>query len=159
MKRLALLIVAVLVFSACSDETEPTVTPTSPTPTQATTSPSPTGGTTVAVASSSLGSILVDGEGRTLYVFLRDTGTTSTCEGDCAATWPPLTATGTPQAGTGANASLLGTSQRADGGAQVTYNGHPLYYFASDAAAGDTNGQGIGGIWYVVSPAGEAIKS
>ena len=99
-------------------------------------------------------------KGNTLYVFLQDTGDTSTCTGDCAATWPALIAKGEVKAGGGGGVdeSLLGTSARDDGTMQVTYNGHPLYYFSGDQAPGDTNGQGIGDIWFVVSPAGDAIK-
>ena len=93
-------------------------------------------------------------------MFLQDTGDTSTCTGDCAATWPALVAKGEVKAGGGGGVdeSLLGTSARDDGTMQVTYNGHPLYYFSGDQAPGDTNGQGIGDIWFVVSPAGDAIK-
>jgi predicted lipoprotein with Yx(FWY)xxD motif len=110
---------------------------------------------TVAVTSSDLGDILVDGAGRTLYVFDNDTSATSTCYDDCAANWPALT--GQAQAGEGADASLLGTSEREDGATQVTYADHPLYYFAGDGGPGETNGQGVGGIWWVVAPDGSAI--
>ena len=113
-------------------------------------------GATVELATSDLGEILVDAEGRTLYLFTRDTGPESTCEGDCASTWPPLTTDGEPTAGDGIDAEL-GTTTRPDGTEQVTIAGHPLYFFANDEAAGDTNGQGIGGVWYVVGPDGEAI--
>ena len=106
-----------------------------------------------------LGTVLVDGSGRTLYLFESDTGSTSTCTGTCAGTWPAMTTTGDPTAGMGASASMLGTTTRDDGSTQVTYNGHPLYRFAGDQAPGDTNGQGVGGIWWVVSPAGDPIES
>ena len=159
MKRLAIVLLAVVLLSACSEDTEPTVTPTSPAATQTTSSPTPTTEPSIAVASSSLGDIVVDGQGRTLYLFMRDTGGTSSCTGGCATTWPPHVVTGTPQAGEGVNASLLATTSRDDGSTQVTYNGHPLYRFANDTAPGDTKGQGIGGNWFVVSPAGEAIQS
>jgi len=112
-------------------------------------------------ASSPDGQILVDGAGRTLYLFQADTGTTSACTGACAVAWPPETTTGTPTA-TGLTASDVGTSPRADKSTQVTYNGHPLYYFAHDAKAGDINGQGVnafGGAWYLVSPSGAAITT
>jgi predicted lipoprotein with Yx(FWY)xxD motif len=118
-------------------------------------------GTTVAVKSSKLGTILVDGSGRTLYLFERDTGTTSTCSGACATGWPPYTTSGAPQAGSGASASLLGTTTRSDGKTEVTYHGHPLYYFAGDAKPGDTNGQGVkafGAEWYVLSAAGNKLE-
>jgi predicted lipoprotein with Yx(FWY)xxD motif len=162
MKRLALVsLVAVLAFTACGGDTEPTTIPTTPAPTQSTpaSTPTQTASGTVNVASSSLGSILVDAQGRTLYLFMNDTAGKSNCSGGCATNWPPLEATGAPTGGTGVDASLLGTTQRDDGKSQVVYNQHPLYHFAADAAAGDTKGQGVGGNWYVVSPAGEPITS
>jgi predicted lipoprotein with Yx(FWY)xxD motif len=123
------------------------------------------GGTsaTVSVASSSgLGEILVDSQGRTLYLFEKDTGTKSTCSGGCAVAWPPLRASGKPTAGGGAKASLLGRTPRSDGKPQVTYNGHPLYTYQGDGGPGDTSGQGnpgFGAPWYVLSPAGNAITT
>lgn len=113
------------------------------------------GAATVEVANSDLGDILVDGEGMTLYVFENDTDENSTCYDDCEANWPPLT--GEPTAGEGADESLLGTSEREDGTTQVTYAGQPVYYFAGDQSAGDTNGQGVGDLWWVVGADGEAI--
>jgi predicted lipoprotein with Yx(FWY)xxD motif len=116
--------------------------------------------TTIAVATSKLGQILVDGNGMTLYLFVADTGTTSTCYTSCATIWPPVLTTGAPQAGTGASASLLGTTTRTDGKIEVTYAGHPLYYFVQDKTAGDTTGQGVnsfGALWWVLSPSGAAI--
>jgi len=98
---------------------------------------------TVGVANSGLGKILVDSQGRTLYLFQKDSGTTSTCAGACASDWPPLMANGKPTAGSEASASMLGTSTRSDGKPQVTYNGHPLYLYVGDQKAGDTNGQGV----------------
>ena len=116
---------------------------------------------TVGVAkNASLGNILVDSQGRTLYLFRADKGTKSACSGECAVDWPPLRASGKPTAGSGVTASKLGTSPRSDGQAQVTYDGHPLYRFANDHKAGDATGQGLnafGGAWYVLSPAGSAI--
>ena len=117
---------------------------------------------TVSVANTGLGNILVDSHGRTLYLFEKDSGTTSTCSGGCATAWPPLRASGKPTAGSGAKASLLGTTPRSDGKPQVTYNGHPLYGYQGDSKAGDTNGQGINGFgapWYVLSPSGNAITA
>ncbi len=117
-----------------------------------------TGGTTLtglAVAQNAkLGPIVTDSNGRTLYAFTNDTSSTSTCTGSCAQTWPPALASGTPQGGSGVTASMIGTSARSDGGTQVTYNGHPLYYFSGDSAPGDTNGQGVAGKWFTVSPDG-----
>ena len=117
---------------------------------------------TVRVANSSLGSILVDSSGRTLYLFKADSGTKSACSGACAAAWPPLRAAGKPTAGSGAKAALLGTTPRSDGAAQVTYNGHPLYLYVADKKPGDVTGQAIvafGAAWYVVSPTGQQITS
>lgn len=111
---------------------------------------------TVAVASTELGDVLVDGEGRTLYLFDNDSEGSSACSGDCAARWPPLI--GEPSAGDGADASLLGTIERDDGTVQVTYAGHPLYRFAADSAPGDTQGQAVGDVWWVVAPDGEAVR-
>jgi predicted lipoprotein with Yx(FWY)xxD motif len=107
------------------------------------------------VASSDLGDILVDGDGNTLYVFEPDAQGASTCYDSCEGNWPPLV--GDVAAGDGVDGSLLGTAARTDGTDQVTYNGWPLYYFAHDAAPGDVNGQGVGDVWYVVSPAGDAV--
>ena len=118
---------------------------------------------TVGVADDgSLGKILVDSQGRTLYLFQKDSGTKSACSGACASAWPPLRASGKPTAGSGAKASLLGTTPRSDGKPQVTYNGHPLYGYQGDSKAGDTNGQGINGFgapWYVLSPTGNEITA
>lgn len=122
---------------------------------------SATGAAVLKTAASPEGQILVDGSGRTLYLFRADTGTTSTCVGACAVAWPPDTTVGAPQQ-TGLTASLLGSSTRADKSVQVTYAGHPLYRFANDAKAGDVNGQGVtafGGTWYVVGPDGAAITT
>jgi len=114
----------------------------------------------VDVAKTPLGRILVDSKGITLYDFPPDKGTTSVCYGACAALWPPLTTKGKPIAGPGVRASLLGTTRRKDGKLEVTYNGHPLYYFVSDRKPGQTTGQGLnqfGGPWWVLSPAGKEI--
>jgi predicted lipoprotein with Yx(FWY)xxD motif len=117
---------------------------------------------TVSVANTGLGKILVDSQGRTLYLFAKDSGTKSTCSGGCAAAWPPLRASGKPTVGSGATASLIGTTPRSDGKPQVTYDGHPLYGYQGDSKAGDTNGQGItgfGAAWYVLSPTGNEITT
>jgi predicted lipoprotein with Yx(FWY)xxD motif len=116
---------------------------------------------TVAVGNSGLGNILVDSQGRTVYMFGADSGTTSACTGACAAAWPPVQATGTPTAGNGANTALVAITSRSDGTNQVTYNGHPLYTFTGDHQPGDTNGQGLvafGGTWSALSPAGVPIS-
>ena len=119
-------------------------------------------GAVVAVAGSPLGQLLVDGSGRTLYLFEADTSTSSTCYGPCAQAWPPLLSTGTPTAGTGANAADLGTTTRNDGKAEVTYHGHPLYYYVGDGKPGDTTGQALnqfGAKWYVLAPSGDKIDN
>ncbi len=107
------------------------------------------------------GTALVDGAGRALYLFEADNGTTSNCNGQCAQVWPPMLVGGMEPSPSGdVHATLLGTTTRADGTKQVTYNGHPLYYFMGDKAPGDARGQGInrfGGGWYVVDPAGNKI--
>jgi predicted lipoprotein with Yx(FWY)xxD motif len=119
-----------------------------------------TRGATVKIAGSSLGRILVDSKGITLYDFVKDKGTTSVCYGACAALWPPLLTTGKPVAGPGVRASLLGTTKRKDGKLEITYGGHPLYYFVTDRKPGQTTGQGVnqfGGPWWVLSAAGNEI--
>ena len=118
---------------------------------------------TVGVASNgALGKILVDSQGRTLYLFQADHGTKSACSGPCAAAWPPLRATGKPVAGSGISAARLTTVPRSDGNRQVVYNGHPLYRFANDQKPGDASGQAVnafGASWFVVSPAGTTITT
>jgi predicted lipoprotein with Yx(FWY)xxD motif len=116
---------------------------------------------TVKIAKTSLGNVLVDSKGRTLYLFGADTGTTSTCTGACATNWPPARVTGTPTAGKGALAALVGTTTRTDGKPQVTYNGHPVYRFIGDKKAGDTNGEGLtafGGTWSALGSAGTKVS-
>ena len=116
------------------------------------------GATTVALAKSRLGRILVDGKGITLYDFVKDKGGASSCYGACAALWPRLITKGKPHAGPGVRASLLGTTKRKDGKLEVTYGGHPLYYFVSDRKPGQTTGQGInqfGAPWWALSAAGK----
>ena len=115
---------------------------------------------TLGVASNGLGQVLVDREGRTLYLFARDSGTISTCTGACAVNWPPLQVRGTPLVGTGTKPSDVGTTARPGGNKQVTYSGHPLYTFVNDKKPGETNGEGIdafGGSWFAVSPAGKKV--
>ncbi len=177
-RRIVMVVAALtLVAAACGDAADGTTTTTSVDEPAATTTapeeqPAPTTTTTAAaapttvaapaglvvqVATGALGDHLVDGDGNTLYLFTPDAqGDTSACTGDCAETWPPLA--GEAAAGDGADAALLGTITRDDGATQPTYNGWPLYYFAADAAPGDANGQGIGDVWWVIDPAGNAIQ-
>jgi predicted lipoprotein with Yx(FWY)xxD motif len=117
---------------------------------------------TVKTQNGPLGSVLADGSGRALYLFAADTGSTSTCFGACAAAWPPLTANGSVSATGDAASSDVATITRSDGTKQVTYAGHPLYYFAGDSGAGQTNGQGINGFgarWWLVAPSGQKITT
>lgn len=118
------------------------------------------GGTTVKIRNSALGRILVDSKGLTLYDFPKDRGIVSSCYGACAALWPPLLTTGKPHAGPGVHQSLLGTTKRNDGKFEVTYAGHPLYYFVTDRKPGQLTGQALnqfGAPWWVLTPAGKEI--
>ncbi|HEV3321056.1 MAG TPA: hypothetical protein VG147_02560 [Solirubrobacteraceae bacterium] len=118
-------------------------------------------GTAIATAHTKLGTILVAGPKHlTVYLFAADTGSSSTCSGACAQVWPPVTTTGTPKAEGEAVAADLGTTTRSEGTKQVTYKGHPLYWYVSDSQAGDTTGQGVqsfGAAWWVLSPSGSEI--
>jgi predicted lipoprotein with Yx(FWY)xxD motif len=152
----ALIPLAALTVAACGGGGTPTAT-TAPAAHRTTSKAS----ATVGVATSALGKILVDSKGRTLYLFKADKGTKSTCFGACAAAWPPLRANGRPTVGSGAKRSLIGSTARSDGKSQDTYNGHPLYLYAGDQKAGDTNGQAINGFgapWFVLTPGGTQIS-
>jgi predicted lipoprotein with Yx(FWY)xxD motif len=116
---------------------------------------------TISLRKTAVGKVLVAANGRTLYLFTADKSGKSKCYGQCAAFWPPLIA-GKPSVGAGLKASKLGTTKRRNGKLQVTYAGHPLYFFAEDKKAGQIKGQGFvhfGGSWWVVSAAGMSIKS
>jgi len=120
--------------------------------------PSPV--TSIAVAGSRLGPVVVDGAGRTLYVFERDIPDTSTCYDSCAAAWPPLLSTGAPVAGSNVDPAAVGTAMRSNGSAQVTYHGRPLYLFTGDRQPGDTTGQALdafGARWYAVDADGAEV--
>jgi predicted lipoprotein with Yx(FWY)xxD motif len=129
-------------------------------PTKSSASPS---AAIVDLRGSKLGQTLVDGQGRTLYLFEADKAGKSECNGACTSAWPPYLSNGTPHAGTGVTGALLGTSIRGDGGGtQVTYRGHPLYYYAGDNRPGDAAGQGLnqfGARWYVLAPGGNKIDT
>jgi predicted lipoprotein with Yx(FWY)xxD motif len=155
-RLLALGIGLTAILAACSGSGA-SAAPSAAAPSAEASAPAPAAAATVALADSALGKILVDSEGKTLYMFTKDEGGTPTCYDDCAANWPALVVTGDATAGDGVTAALT-TVARTDGGAQVKAGEYPLYYFAADAAAGDTNGQGIGGFWYVVGADGEPIK-
>ena len=152
----AVLVLAVLAVAGCGGGGNKASAPSSP--------PKTANGVaaTVSAVNASLGSILVSSQGRTLYLFSKDSGTKSNCSGACAVNWPPLRANGKPTVGNGAKASIVSTSARSDGKPQVTYNGHPLYLFKGDSKPGDTNGEGLnafGGSWFAVSPAGTRVSA
>lgn len=117
---------------------------------------------TVATAHGQYGTYLTADGGRSVYLWSADTGSSSTCSGACASAWPPVLTQGAPKAGSGATAADLGTTARSDGTTQVTYKGHPLYYFAGDSSSGQTAGQGsngFGATWWLVAPAGTPIMA
>jgi predicted lipoprotein with Yx(FWY)xxD motif len=108
------------------------------------------------------GAHLVGQGGRAIYLWAADKGNMSTCSGACAQSWPPVLTTGTPKRSGAVKSSLLGTTKRADGSTEVTYRGHPLYYYAGDTSSGSTTGQGstsFGAPWWLVSPSGAEITS
>ncbi|WP_198145372.1 hypothetical protein [Frankia sp. EAN1pec] len=150
--------------AAGSATTATTSSAPAPSPTS---TPASGGGTTsgpaatLDVSTSQFGTILVDGGGRTLYLFEADRGSASVCSQDCATAWPPYVVSQVPEAGSEVTASEIGTTTRVDGTLQVTYHGHPLYYFAKDTTAGAVMGQGIdkfGGKWFAVGPDGNPIE-
>jgi predicted lipoprotein with Yx(FWY)xxD motif len=120
----------------------------------------PATGTTIDVADSQYGSILFDSDQQAIYLFDKETSDTSECYGDCAAAWPPVLTDGDPQAGNGIDAKLLGTTERDDGSTQVTYGGHPLYYYVDDGPGQVLchNVEEFGGLWLVVTPSGDAVQ-
>lgn len=127
---------------------------------QTSSNPSGEGGASVVSVASvpKLGKVIVDSKGFTLYDFHKDKGTKSACYGACAGVWPPLTTSGAPKAGEGAQASQLGTTKRSDGTVQVTYAGHPLYTYTADTKPGEVNGNDFssyGAQWYALKPSGE----
>lgn len=116
----------------------------------------------ISTAKTSLGTVVVDGSGRTLYLFAKDIGPKSTCSGACATDWPPVAASSTPATAGGIPASALSLIHRSDGRQQVALDGHPLYAYAGDQAAGQVNGQGLdafGAKWFTLSPAGKRITA
>ena len=160
------LMIVALAVTACSSGTSNKVTSESSRPTTAVTSAARATPAAPAAASMSvhtaagLGAVLVDASGRTLYLFEKDRGSTSSCSGQCAQVWPPFTSVGPSAAGAGASAALVATSRRTDGTSQVTYAGHPLYYYVNDQQPGQTNGQGLnqfGAKWYVLSAKGTKV--
>ena len=131
-------------------------------PSSAAASGSGSGATVIKTASSSGNTFLTDGSGRAVYLWTKDTGGMSACTGACAGAWPPVTTTGTATASGSAKSSDLGTITRSDGSKQVTYNGHPLYYFSGDTGPGTATGQGSDGFgakWWLVAPAGSDVTA
>jgi predicted lipoprotein with Yx(FWY)xxD motif len=129
--------------------------------TQRTAPPASASGASVVIRQTGLGKTLVDGAGRTLYLFEKDSGTRSACYGACAMVWQPFTTSSRPAAGSGADAAKGGTTRRRDGAMQVTYGGHPVYFYTPDTKPGDTKGEGLnqfGAEWYVLSPAGKKVE-
>lgn len=157
----AICAIAIAGLAACGSSDDSSTTASSPaSSTTASSSPAKTAGAAEIDIddNADLGQILVDADGNTVYLFEADEGTKSTCSGACAQAWPPVLTKGEPGAGTGADASLLGTTKRSDGSTEVTYAGHPLYYYAGDHAPGDTNGHDVdqfGAEWYALTPSGD----
>jgi predicted lipoprotein with Yx(FWY)xxD motif len=157
-----------LLAAACSSAASSTPAASSSTPASASTpssapasgGASASGATVITTASSSAGTFLTSGSGRAIYLWAKDTSGMSACTGACASAWPPVT--GTATAAGSAKASDLGTITRSDGTKQVTYDGHPLYYFVGDSGPGTASGQGsdnFGAKWWLVSPAGSDITA
>ena len=117
----------------------------------------PAAAPSVRLAQTKLGRILVDGQGRTLYLYMKDRGTKSACSRRCMAVWPPAVVSGAPVAGPGVAAAKLTTTRGADNGRQLVYNGHPLYTLSADVRPGQINGEGFLGTWFVVSAEGKRI--
>ncbi len=147
--------------SAYPSESEKTASTAATTP-ATTTTPASGGGVTVTVKhASKLGTILAVGSKKmTVYMFEGDKGAASSCTGACASVWPPVTTSGGPTASGAASSADLSTITRSDGATQVTYKGHPLYFFAKDKDSGDAYGQGVHGFgadWYVLAPSGSKV--
>ncbi|MGH3518424.1 MAG: COG4315 family predicted lipoprotein [Haloechinothrix sp.] len=152
---LSALILAVA-LTGCGEDTSDDADSQSGTQTQTETAAPDADGASVATADSDLGTILTDGDGRTLYLFTQDSPGTSACVAECLDAWPILE--GEASAGDGVDANLLGTIERSDGTVQATYNEWPLYHFAQDVEPGDLNGQGVNDVWWVLDPEGNAIE-
>jgi predicted lipoprotein with Yx(FWY)xxD motif len=158
-----------LLAAACGSSATTTTTSSSAAPAASATSsasstaaPVSAKGVAISTASGSHGVYLTGASGRAIYLWVADSNGMSSCSGACAKVWPPVTTDGTPSAGKGVQASDLGTITRSDGTKQVTYKGHPLYYFVSDTSAGSTTGEGsdsFGAKWWLLTPAGSAITT
>ena len=151
-----------LLATACSAAAASPSAPASSAPAAGSSASASTTGTVITTHAGSAGAFLTNGSGRTVYLWAKDGMNMSACSGACAAAWPPVPATGTLTATGGAKASDLGTITRSDGTKQVTYDGHPLYYFVGDSAAGQTNGQAsdnFGAQWWLVASSGAKITA
>ena len=155
---------AAVVVAACSSGgTSSAAAPAAPTTGGSASSASASpGGTVITTAKSTAGTVLASGTGRAIYLWAKDTGTMSNCNGACASAWPPVTTTANATAAGSAKASDIGTITRSDGTKQVTYDGHPLYYFSGDSGPGTANGQGsdaFGAKWWLVAPTGSDVTA
>ena len=153
----AALLAAAALVAACGsgggdkkESKKPATTKSAPATTTAATGPA-----TVKTAQTGIGTVLVDADGKTLYLFANDQGTTSAVPPNILQAWPPLTVTGAPVAGQGVDKAKLGTAPQPGGQTWVTYNGHLLHRFSGDASAGQTNGHKLGNVWYAVTATGE----
>ncbi len=158
-----LLVVGVVAVAACSDDSSDDAKDDKQSTTTSKQAPDagtdqPTGPAAVSTAETGLGAVLVDADGKTLYLYANDQGTTTAVPASILGAWPPLTADSDDVvAGDGVDQAKLGTAEQADGQRWVTYNGHLLYRFSGDAAPGETNGQGLGATWYALTPAGDRV--
>jgi predicted lipoprotein with Yx(FWY)xxD motif len=152
---------AALLAAACSSSSS-SGSPASGSPAAGGGSSSASGATVITTASAGGGMVLTDGSGHAVYMWTKDTSGQSACSGTCASTWPPVAAHGTVTASGGAKASDLGMITRSDGAKQVTYDGHPLYYYSGDSGMGQANGQGsdsFGAKWWLVAPSGASVTA
>jgi predicted lipoprotein with Yx(FWY)xxD motif len=163
--KLGIPLASALLAAACSSSaaaSSPSSAPASSAPAAGSSASASTTGTVITTHAGSAGAFLTDGSGRAVYLWAKDGMNMSACSGACAAAWPPVPATGKLTATGGAKASDLGTITRSDGTKQATYDGHPLYYFVGDSAAGQTNGQGsdnFGAKWWLVATSGAKITA
>jgi predicted lipoprotein with Yx(FWY)xxD motif len=158
----AVLVAACASGSSSSAAAPAASSPAAAAPSSAAASGGGSGSTVITTATSSGDTFLTDGSGRAVYLWVKDTGGTSACSGACAGAWPPVTATGTVTASGSAKSSDLGTITRSDGTKQVTYDGHPLYYFSGDSGAGTATGQGsdsFGAKWWLVGSSGDDVTA
>jgi predicted lipoprotein with Yx(FWY)xxD motif len=155
--RLTAVAVAVVTIAAAAVAVIILTRSSSPAAPRAATRATPAAAPSVRVAQTKLGRILVNGQGRTLYLYMKDRGTKSACSRRCSQVWPPATVSGAPTAGPGVAAAKLTTTRGADNSRQLVYNGHPLYTLTADVRPGQINGEGFLGTWYVLSAAGKRI--